>query len=509
MPTSLSRFLAAAFAVVSTAALVFADDPTRPVEPFDVAQTPAGQAVAFTTTGDRTQLFRRSFVEIVDADAKAKNADATEIAVDLDPNRQFQTLDGFGAAITGSTAFNLFKMTPEDRRALLVETFDPKVGLGFGFVRVSIGCSDFSLSEFSLCEKPGIENFALSPEDREYVIPALKEILAINPNLKIMASPWTCPPWMKVEDLKSLRPFESWTSGRLNPKFYDDYATYFAKYVEAMAAEGIEIYAITMQNEPLNRGNSASLFMTWQEQRDFVKVLGPKMRKAFPKTKIIAFDHNFNYDKNKPECRDQFGYPLHIYEDAEAAQYLAGAAYHAYGGDVSEMKRVRDARPDKELYFTEQSIGAWGYSFDGDLMWFAREISVGTLAADCRSVIVWNFMLDSERGPFRPGGCAKCFGAVNLSTKDFKTVERYSHFYDVAHLSKGFAPNARRIAADVKTQNGVRGFRCVAAQNPDGTLAVLAQNDSEEKRSATIRFPGGSFVAELPPKSVATYRWKP
>ncbi|MBQ6826923.1 MAG: hypothetical protein IJO46_02830, partial [Thermoguttaceae bacterium] len=123
--------------------------------------------------------------------------------------------------------------------------------------------------------------------------------------------------------------------------------------------------------------------------------------------------------------------------------------------------------------------------------------------------IVWNFMLDSERGPFRPGGCAKCFGAVNLSTKDFKTVERYSHFYDVAHLSKGFAPNARRIAADVKTEDGVRGFRCVAAENPDGTLAVLAQNDSEEKRSATIRFPGGSFVAELPPKSVATYRWKP
>ncbi len=171
-PTSLSRFLAATFAVVSTAALVFADDPTRPVEPFDVAQTPAGQAVAFTTTGDQSQLFRRSFLEIADADAK--NAVAPEIAVDLDPSEKFQTLDGFGAAITGSTAFNLFKMTPEDRRALLVETFDPKIGLGFNFVRVSIGCSDFSLSEFSLCEKPGIENFALSPEDREYVIPALK-----------------------------------------------------------------------------------------------------------------------------------------------------------------------------------------------------------------------------------------------------------------------------------------------------------------------------------------------
>ena len=116
-PTSLSRFFAATFAVVSTAALVFADDPTRPVEPFDVAQTPAGQAVAFTTTGDQSQLFRRSFLEIADDDADAKNAAATEIAVDLDPNRQFQTLDGFGAAITGSTAFNLFKMTPEDPRA--------------------------------------------------------------------------------------------------------------------------------------------------------------------------------------------------------------------------------------------------------------------------------------------------------------------------------------------------------------------------------------------------------
>lgn len=504
MSTLFSRFLATALAFASASALVFADDPTRPVELFDVAQTPVGQAVAFTTTGDQSQLFRRSFLTIAD-----ENAAATEIAVALDPSEKFQTLDGFGAAITGSTAYNLFKMTPEDRRALLVETFDPTVGLGFGFVRVSIGCSDFSLSEFSLCEKPGIENFALSSEDREYVIPALKEILAINPNLKILASPWTCPPWMKVEDLESLRPFKSWTSGRLNPKYYDDYATYFVKYVEAMKAEGVEIYAITMQNEPLHRGNSASLYMTWQEQREFVKVLGPKMREAFPATKIIAFDHNFNYDVNKPECRDQFGYPLRVYEDPEAAQYLAGAAYHAYGGDVSEMKRVRDARPDKELYFTEQSIGDWGYSFEKDLTWFTREISIGTLEADCRGVIVWNFMLDTKRGPFRPGGCNKCFGAVNLSAEDFKTVERYSHFYDIAHLAKAFAPDSRRIASTVETKDGVDGFRCVAAQNPDGTLAVVALNDSNEKRSATIRFPGGSFVAELPAKSAASYRWEP
>ena len=483
----------------------FADNPWEPSPGLDETLDPADKIVAYETTANKARLFHKETLDYLES----PQAIEPELTIALQPNKTRQTLDGFGAAITGSSAVNLLHMPEDARRALLLETFSPTQGLGYSYVRVSIGCSDFSLSEFSLCDEPGIEHFALSPEDKEYVIPILREIKEINPDLKILASPWTCPKWMKVNNLKELKPFDSWTSGSLNPKYYDDYATYFVKYVEAMRDEGVEITSITMQNEPLNRGNSASLYMTWQEQKDFVKVLGPKMRAAGLQTEIMAFDHNFNYDSNKPECRDQFGYPLHIYEDPDAAQYLIGAAYHAYGGSKEEMKRVRDARPDKALYFTEQSIGEWGYSFGGDLMWFMREIAIGTLNYDCKAVIVWNFILDDKKGPNRPGGCQQCYGAVNLSTNDHKSVERYSHFYEIGHLSKVFKPGAVRV--ELTSEGAAAGFYAVAARNSDGSYAVVALNDTDAARTVRVRVEGDekAFDVALAPKSTRSLRWRP
>lgn len=228
-------------------------------------------------------------------------------------------MDGFGVAVTGSTCFNLMQMKPEDRKAFLEMTFDPINGYGFSYVRISIGCSDFSLSEYTCCDKEGIENFALTDEETKYVIPILKEILAVNPSLKIMGTPWTPPKWMKVKDLESLEKFDSWTSGQLNPKYYQDYGTYFAKWVQAFAQNGIKIFSVTPQNEPLNRGNSASCYMSWEEERDFVKNgLGPAFKKAGLDVKIYAFDHNYNYD-NIPS---QKSYPTNIYADEELPNIL-------------------------------------------------------------------------------------------------------------------------------------------------------------------------------------------
>ncbi|MBQ9873795.1 MAG: hypothetical protein IJM30_04975 [Thermoguttaceae bacterium] len=482
----------------------FGDNPASPIAGLDDSLNPDDKIVSYETTADKARLFRKEFLAFDREENFDTNLGSARLIID--PSKTYQKVDGFGAAITGSTAFNLFKMAPEKREALLTETFSVEKGLGYSYVRVSIGCSDFSLSEFTCCDKPGIENFALAAEDLEFVIPALKEILAINPDLKIVASPWTCPRWMKVKDLESLEPFESWTSGRLNPKYYEDYALYFAKYLRAMGERGVKIDAITMQNEPLNRGNSASLFMTWQEQREFVKVLGPKLRDEGIDVEIWAFDHNFNYDSNKPECRDQWGYPLHIYEDEEAARYLTGAAYHAYGGSVEEMRRVRDARPDKALYFTEQSIGDWGYSFGGDLMWFTREVGIGVMNCDCRAIIVWNFMLDDKRGPNRPGGCQSCFGAVNISTPDYETVVRYSHFYEIGHFSKVVRTGAVRV--DLALENAAPGIRACAFRNPDGLFGLVAQNDSDEARTVEVVCDGKTFRVELRPKSVRSLRWK-
>src|SRR5690606_26521466 len=214
---------------------------------------------------------------------------------------------------------------------------------------IAIGCSDFSLSEYSLCDKPGIEHFALQSEERDYIIPVLKEILAINPSIKIIGSPWTPPQWMKVNNLTDLQPYNEWTSGQLNPKYYGDYGTYFVKWIQALETEGIPVYAVTPQNEPLNRRNSASMFMGWQEQQAFIKAgLGPQLRDAGLETKIYVFDHNYNYDN----MADQYDYPVNLYQDETAASFVAGAAYHNYGGNREELLDIHQQRPDKELIFT-------------------------------------------------------------------------------------------------------------------------------------------------------------
>jgi glucosylceramidase len=427
---------------------------------------------------------------------------ALETTITLNPSETFQEIDGFGAAITGSTCYNLLKMSAANRSKLLKETFDPTNGMGYSYIRISIGCSDFSMDEYTCCDTPGIENFAIPFYDKRDLLPILKEILAINPNLKILASPWTCPRWMKVNNLKDLQPFNSWTSGQLNPQFYQDYATYFIKYIQAMKNEGINIESLTIQNEPLNRGNSVSLYMTWQEQAAFVKnALGPKLAEAGLKTKIMVFDHNFNYD-NIP---DQLSYPVKMYADPEVARYIDGAAYHAYGGDKSELLNVHNAYPSKNLYFTEMSIGTWNYSFDGDLMWSMRELGIGCLNNFSKSVIVWNFMLDEKGAPNRPGGCTTCYGAVDISSSDYATLDKKSHYYVISHLSKAISTGATRIGT---TGYKTSGLYYTAVINKDGTYGIVLMNENDTSLKVTLADDIHSFGYTIPAKSVVSCRWK-
>lgn len=203
--------------------------------------TTKGDVTIFVTTNNRSQDFKKQTKDF------CNKSNISSTTIKLNPSERFQTIDGFGAAITGSTAFNLLQMTQENRSKFLKETFSDTEGMGQSYVRISIGCSDFSLSEYSLCDTPGIENFGLTSEENDYVIPVLKEILAINPNLKIMGSPWTPPQWMKVNNLTDLQPYNSWTDGQLNPALYSDYATYFVKWIKALDQHGIKIFSVTPQ----------------------------------------------------------------------------------------------------------------------------------------------------------------------------------------------------------------------------------------------------------------------
>lgn len=458
---------------------------------------------AYVTTADKSMTMAKDSILL-----QTNNDTIKHNLITLDPSVKYQEMDGFGAAITGSTCYNLLKMTPENRAKLLKETFDPVDGVGYSYIRISIACSDFSLEDYTYCDKPGIENFEMHELDKRDLFPILKEILAINPNIKIMASPWTPPKWMKVDNLKDRKPFDSWTSGQLNPDYYQDYATYFVKYIQAMEKEGFNIESITIQNEPLNRGNSASLYMTWQEQRDFIKsALGPAFEKNGIKTKIVVYDHNYDYDVNKPENADQGQYPLKIYEDAEAAKYIDGAAYHAYGGDKEELLKIHEGRPDKNLYFTEMSIGLWGngYDFGGDLMWNMREVCIGTINNFNKAVIMWNFMLDDKHAPFRPGGCDICLGAIDINSSDYATMTYNSHYYTMAHLSKVIKPGARRIKAEGNTSAKIHYS---AFENPDGSYSVVLLNEEDTAQRISIAEGKYIFTHEIPAKAVISYIWK-
>lgn len=450
------------------------------------------------STSDRTMTFQTSRT-------KLSQTAASPLTFQLEPDVRYQQMDGFGAALTGSTCYNLMQMAATDRKGFLERTFSTKKGLGFSYVRISIGCSDFSLSEYTCCDTPGIEHFALQTEETDYVIPILKEVLAINPELKILGSPWTCPKWMKVKDLKKPEPFDSWTSGHLNPNCYKDYATYFVRWIKAMAEHGIDIYGITPQNEPLNRGNSASLYMGWREELTFLReALGPALRDAGLATRIYAFDHNYNYDN----ILDEDDYPANIYENEEAAAFVTGAAYHNYGGNKKELLDIGGRYPDKELIFTETSIGMWndGRNLSKRLVEDMKEVALGTVNNGCRAVIVWNLMLDSERGPNREGGCQTCYGAVDIDRSNYKDITYNSHYYAIGHMAYAVKPGAVRVQTAASSQE--TGIIYASFQNPDGTFAFVACNTTEKAEPISITADGRNYInAILPARSAASFRW--
>lgn len=457
-----------------------------------------GKATVYVTSGTGDVQYR--FAEYDTPLSSVGSAEGNYIR--LQTQQELQPVYGFGAAITGSTCYNLMQMSEEDREAILQECFSPEK-MRMNFIRVSIGASDFSLDEYTCCDKEGIEFFELHEYDRRDLLPILKQILEINPDVRIVGSPWSCPKWMKLHP-ETGEPYDSWTSGILNPKYYADYAEYFVRWVGEMEAEGIPIYAITVQNEPLNHGNSMSLYMGWEQQRDFIRdYLGPEFERNQIEAKIWAFDHNYNYD-NIP---DQQGYPLNILADKEAAKYIDGSAWHNYGGKVEELDRILAAYPDKEIFFTEASIGTWNYNFEKCLVWDFASIFIGTLNRGGRGVTLWNLILDDKGAPNRPGGCRTCFGAIEISSEsyDYASLDRKSHYYNIVHCSKVIDQDAMHIGVDSSLQEGIE---MAAFKNPDSSLAIVAVNHNTEPQEVVVQGAKREFTLTIPARSIASARWE-
>lgn len=475
------------------------DDPETPPDDPTPAQTDPEDVVTWTTTFDKSMDFVRS------ARAFGKAGSMSPYVVSF-TDETYQTVDGFGLAVTQASCYNLLKMTPEDRTRLLTELFSPTEGAGSSLIRVCIGGSDFSMDEFTWCDTKGIEHFGIHKLDSDYLFPILDEIYKINPDVRIIGSPWSSPRWMKMDVAGKGNSFNSWTSGRLNPAYYADYSTYFVKWIQAMQERGYKIMGITLQNEPLNHGNSMSLYMPWEDQCAFLKVIGPALKAAGLDVQIMLFDHNYNYDGQG----DQSRYPLKIYADTEAAKWASGSAWHNYGGSVGELDYIHQQAPDKGIWFTEASIGTWNYDshkFAGQFQEDMREIIFGTLSRYGKGVTLWNLMLDDERKPYRPGGCSTCYGAVqiNHNSYSYSSVQRLSHWYDVAHPSVAVKPGAVRIGTSGYT---APGLQYLAFRNPDGSTGVLFLNEGGEDRQLVFATANHSAKVDIPAKSVVSALWK-
>jgi glucosylceramidase len=443
------------------------------------------QVECWLTNPDKSALFQKQPAPL------ASTATAGEHPrIEVDDAQTFQTMDGFGFTLTGGSAQHIVRMSPAARAALLRELFATDgSNIGISYLRLNIGASDLNERVFSYDDlppgetDPEMKRFDLAP-DRADVIPVLKEILAINPVLKLLGSPWSAPVWMKTTN--------DTRGGSLKAEFHDAYAKYFVKYLQAMQAEGIRIDAITIQNEPLHPGNNPSMFMPAEQQAAFIKrSLGPAFAAAKLDTKIILYDHN---------C-DRPDYPLSILADPEAARYVDGSAFHLYTGRIEALTKVHDAHPDKHVYFTEHWIGAPG-NFRGDLTWHVRELIIGASRNWSRTVLEWNLAADSRWRPHTDrGGCNRCLGALTI---DGDQVTRNPAYYIIAHAAKFVRPGSVRVASNLPP-----GLPNVAFKTPDGRRVLIVLNNGPTPQTFVLAHRGKLATAELNSNAVGTYVWKP
>lgn len=408
--------------------------------------------------------------------------------IEVNESTAYQTIDGFGYTLTGGSADVINALSSSKKSELLQELFGTSDNaISVSYLRLSIGASDLNNEPFTYDDLPAgktdteLTQFNLS-KDTINTIPLLKEILAINPAIKIIATPWSPPLWMKDNN--------SFVGGSLQPKYYAVYAKYFVKYIQAMKALGITIDAITPQNEPLHPGNNPSLLMTADQQADFIKNhLGPAFQKASINTKIVIYDHNCD----KPE------YPISILNDAAAKPFINGSAFHLYAGDISALSTVKNAHPDKALYFTEQYTPSDG-SFNGDLNWHIKNVIIGSMRNWSRNALEWNLANNATFGPHTDGGCTTCKGAITI--EGGSTYTRNVAYYIIAHASKFVPANSTRIESSAGGS-----LNNVAFKTPQGKKVLIVQNDGASAQTFNIKYNGKWVVVSLDKNAVGTFVW--
>jgi glucosylceramidase len=450
---------------------------------------PPRSVQAWLSTGDRSQLLAPQAAQ------QLAQADADGQLVEVDTHQRYQRMLGFGAAMTDASAWLLqHRQTPGQREALMRELFGRQDGgLGLSFMRLSIGASDFSLQPYSLddmppgASDPSLAHFSIAPL-RADLLPVLHEALRINPQLQLMASPWSAPGWMKTSD--------SLIQGTLREDRQDVFAHYLRRYTDAMAAEGIDLFALSVQNEPhFEPVDYPGMRIEPAARAALVgRHLGPLLAQRDKPVQIIEWDHNWDLAQA----------PLAMLADVQARRYVDGVGWHCYAGDARAQSVVHDAYPDKDTWFTECSGGEWMPAWPQALPWMMREVLIGSTRHWARGVLLWNLALDEHHGP-RLGGCTDCRGVVTIDSQH-GDVTRNLEYYVLGHASRFIRPGAWRIASSP----GQDGIDSVAFQNADdGSVVLLLCNSAAAPRTVRVRESGQTLSQLLPGQSVATLVWRP
>lgn len=408
--------------------------------------------------------------------------------IEIDERVYEQTIDGFGASFTDSAAFLIDKkLSSQQKEEAMIQLFDPEDGIGLSLVRNPMGASDYARFIYSYDDQfegqkdPELNNFSIA-HDKESILPLTKWAQKLNPELKLFASPWSPPGWMK--DTGKM------VTGRLLPEYYETYADYFVRFIQDYAEEGLKVYAVTPQNEPLFEPHHypGMLFLAHEEAKFVREYLKPAFQKAGLETKIFGYDHNW----------DRVDYAFELYDQAEDA--FDGIAWHWYGGNPVNQSRVASFFPEKEVHFTEGSGGEWIPAFEPA---FSNLIRTGieVLRNGSKSFILWNMALDENNGPVVPGfGRSTCRGLLKVNQKD-QTMEYTLDYYGLAHFSKFIRPGAKRV----KTEQ-LQPVKNVVFENRDGSLVWVVFNDSTEAQTIEL-MEQGKIIGKihLLPKAAGTF----
>jgi glucosylceramidase len=425
--------------------------------------------------------------------------DGTTGDINVNENQQYQSIDGFGAAMTDSSAA-LINNSPQ-KDAIMGKLFDwQHGGIGMSFMRVPIGASDFIAAPsptpawYTYDDVPAgqtdtnLSQFSID-HDKAYITPLLKQALQLNSGLKLVASPWSPPAWMKTGGTLLGR-----NGGTLSGDAYEAYAQYFVKFIQAYQNEGVPVYAVTPQNEPATDPTYPGMEFSATDEANFIKNnLGPDFANANINTKILAWDHNWNSQT------DTLSYGGTSYADAVlgdpgAAQYVDGSAWHCYEGSASSMTDEHNNHPDKSIYETECSPGCGGIS--------AAPLIISSVQNWAKGALLWNIALRPDGGPDGPDGReTNCLPLISIDSNGNPTYR--SDFYQVGQFSQFLgASGTYRIGG-----SSTGTLQAVSFKNADGSKVVVAYNSGSSDRAFKVAWGNQSFNYTLPAGAMATFRW--